>query len=62
MREERIDLAGLRFSDNRNYGGEGDIKRMVYATQDGLVNLPAQQIFMAYQKSMAGIELLWPVR
>ena len=26
MREERIELSKLRFSDNRTYGGEGDIK------------------------------------
>lgn len=39
MREEKIELAGLRFSDNRTYGGEGDIKILAEdIKQNGLIN------------------------
>jgi ParB/RepB/Spo0J family partition protein len=39
MRVEKIELAGLRFSDNRTYGGEGDIKILAEdIKQNGLIN------------------------
>jgi ParB/RepB/Spo0J family partition protein len=39
MRVEKIELAGLRFSDNRTYGGKGDIKILAEdIKQNGLIN------------------------
>ena len=39
MREERIELMGLRFSENRTYGGDGDIKILAEDIKlNGLIN------------------------
>jgi len=39
MREERIELAGLRFASNRSYGGEGEIKILAEdIKRNGLIN------------------------
>lgn len=39
MRVENIELAGLRFSSNRNYGGEGEIKILAEdIKRNGLIN------------------------
>jgi ParB family chromosome partitioning protein len=39
MREEKIELAGLRFSSNRAYGGEGDIQILAEDIKlNGLIN------------------------
>jgi ParB/RepB/Spo0J family partition protein len=39
MKEERIELAGLRYSSNRDYGGEGDIQILAEdIKRNGLIN------------------------
>jgi hypothetical protein len=39
MKEAKIELAGLRFSSNRTYGGEGEIKILAEdIKRNGLIN------------------------